>query len=498
MSLADALPAHAARWRPGWGATVLAVALALTVYRMAVVQHAGITLFVDEAYYWTGSREPAWGYFTKPPVIAWLIGAGTALWGDSVLGVKALTMLLYPASAWALYRLGSEVFNERTGALAALLFICSPMAGLLGLAASTDAPLLLCWTLAAWALWRALNAGPAGAWAAWAGVGLCFGVGMLSKYSMAAFVLSALPLLWWRRTAPGVMGGALLAAALAAVCLSPHLAWNAIYGAPTLLHTAEITVGGSSPGGWPALAEFLASQTLMLGPLATLLLLRPGWVAKLPNDPRLRFALALTLPLLALASVQAWQTRANMNWAAPAFIGASLLVAHLLAELRPRWTLALLASNLLLVAAVVHARDMAQWVKRPLPERADFFVRMRGWDSAFAALTPALAAHPGWPLLAEGRALRAHAAYAWRAQGLRLAMAPHAGPPRDQFELWAAAEPTVLANDVLVLVPGTARPVLACNRLEQAGSAQVALGPTRQLTLTLWACSGWQPSGTAP
>jgi hypothetical protein len=148
---------------------------------------------------------------------------------------------------------------------------------------------------------------------------------MLSKYSMAAFVLSALPLLWWRRTAPGVMGGALLAAALAAVCLSPHLAWNAIYGAPTLLHTAEITVGGSSPGGWPALAEFLASQTLMLGPLATLLLLRPGWVAKLPNDPRLRFALALTLPLLALASVQAWQTRANMNWAAPAFIGASRL-----------------------------------------------------------------------------------------------------------------------------------------------------------------------------
>jgi hypothetical protein len=101
-------------------------------------------------------------------------------------------------------------------------------------------------------------------------------------------------------------------------------------------------------------------------------------------------------------------------------------------------------------------------------------------------------------LLAEGRALRAHAAYAWRAQGLRLAMAPHAGPPRDQFELWAAAKPTVLANDVLVLVPGTARPVLACNRLEQAGSAQVALGPTRQLTLTLWACSGWQPSGTAP
>jgi uncharacterized protein YqjF (DUF2071 family) len=44
------------------------------------------------------------------------------------------------------------------------------MAGLLGLAASTDAPLLLCWTLAAWALWRALNAGPAGAWAAWVGV----------------------------------------------------------------------------------------------------------------------------------------------------------------------------------------------------------------------------------------------------------------------------------------------------------------------------------------
>ncbi len=493
----------AVHWRMGWGAVVLAVAVAVTLYRVALVQHSGISLFVDEAYYWTWSREPAWGYFSKPPLIAWLMAAGTALWGDSVLGVKAATMWLYPATAWVVYRMGKALMDERAGALAALVFITSPMVGLLGLAASTDAPLLLCWALAAWALWRAVHDG---GWPAWLGLGLAVGLGLLSKYTMAAFVLSALPMLWWRRSQPGLWQGVALTSLVALLCFGPHLAWNLANGAPTLRHTAEITVGASQAGGWPALGEFVASQTLMLGPLATVGLGLAAWQgrrlvawggARRTPDLRQRYLLALTLPLLALAAAQACLTRANMNWAAPAFVGAALLLArYICASASPwRWLLAVAASNLLLVGAVVHARDLAGWAGRPLPESADVFVRMRGWNEAFAQLTPVVAAHPDWPLVADGRTLRAHAAYGLRRQGVRLAVAPHAGAPRDQFEIMAQRHPR---KDGQVLLLGESPPTASCRHIEPLRQVQVAVGPRRQLVLFLSACTGWQGAGAVP
>ena len=57
----------------------------------------GVTLYVDEAQYWTWAQNLDWGYFSKPPVIAWLIAASTALFGDGILAVKLSAILLYPA-----------------------------------------------------------------------------------------------------------------------------------------------------------------------------------------------------------------------------------------------------------------------------------------------------------------------------------------------------------------------------------------------------------------
>lgn len=470
-----------------WGTVVATVAVLVTLYRMALVQHSGITLFVDEAYYWDWSRQPAWGYFSKPPVIAWMIAAGTALWGASVLGVKAAAMLLYPATAWVIFRLGSELFDERTGAWAALVFITAPLAGLLGLVASTDAPLLLCWALASWALWRALQHGGQAAWCA---VGLALGVGLLSKYTMAAWLLTALPALWWHRQQRGLVRGASLAAALALLCFTPHLLWNAINGAPTLHHTAKITLGASQPGGWGEALTFALSQFGVLGPVAAVLLLAAAWGHRAgTTSPAVRYLLLLTLPLLAVALLQACITRANMNWAAPAYIGAALLLARIASR---RLLLAVVLSNTLLLTMLCHAQDAARLLGRDLPAQADVFARMRGWDAAFGALAPGAAARPGWPLLADDRALRAHAAYAWRELGVRIVALPPRGPARDQYELTTDAR-THAGQGVLLLGEGAAPAALAarCASTQALGQAAVIAGAEQRALLVLTACEGW-------
>jgi 4-amino-4-deoxy-L-arabinose transferase-like glycosyltransferase len=476
---------------------VIGVAVLLTAYRMALIPTRGITLFVDEAYYWDWSRELAFGYFTKPPMIAWLIAAGTNLWGDSVLGVKAAAMLLYPVTAWVIYRLGRELSGPACGAVAALVFIASPLAGILGLAASTDAPLLLCWSLAAWALWRALARTDAMAWRPWVGVGLAVGVGLLSKYTMVAFVLGVLPLLWVSRRQPGVWAGAVLAAVVAAVVFTPHLVWNALHGTPTLRHTAEITTGSAHAGGAAALAEFVLGQSILLGPLALVPLVMAArrWRGE-AADPRLRFLLALTVPLFAVAGMQAWHAGANLNWAAPAFIGAALLLGRWVTQPdRPtarRWTVAIVASNLLLVGLVCHARDIATLSNLVLPERADLFARMRGWDAAFGALAPAVQAHRGWPLIADGRALSAHAAYQWRDLQVRPQALRAGEAPRDQYELTTDASRHAGADVLLLGERGPpARLASRCESTAPLGQVSVPIGPRREVALTLVACRGW-------
>src|ERR1700754_1916679 len=65
---------------------VVALIAAMTVMRLI---YAGlIDLRTDEAYYWTWSKESALSFLDHPPVIAWFIRFGTAIFGDTTLGVR--------------------------------------------------------------------------------------------------------------------------------------------------------------------------------------------------------------------------------------------------------------------------------------------------------------------------------------------------------------------------------------------------------------------------
>ena len=69
------------------------VAVAILLLLRLVV--AGmLPLSADEAYYWLWSRHLAAGYYDHPPAIAFLIRAGTALFGDTAFGVRLFAVLL--------------------------------------------------------------------------------------------------------------------------------------------------------------------------------------------------------------------------------------------------------------------------------------------------------------------------------------------------------------------------------------------------------------------
>ncbi|MGE5385183.1 MAG: glycosyltransferase family 39 protein [Betaproteobacteria bacterium] len=389
-----------------------AIVVAVLLWRCVVIKALGITLYIDEAQYWTWAKHLDWGYFSKPPGIAALIAASTFVLGDSILGVKFLAMLCYPAAAGLAWAVARRLFDDECAFWSAFAVLTLPMFSWLGLFVSTDALLTLFWMAALLAYLGALERDR---WQDWLLLGALCGLGLMSKYTMVIWMFAALlhlaiyhrPRL--REVKP--WAGAVLALAI----LSPNIIWNIVHDFPTLKHTADITVNKRANGGLGALSEFLAAQWIAFGPIlgsifiALLVTVRTTW-----RNERLRLLLWFSLPLWAIVSAQAFKTSANANWAAPAFAPAAIAVVAWLLQRGYRRLLAIaLALNLLLVATIYHWPQLLSAAGQE-NARLDPYARARGWDEVGRQLTPLFAAHPGAVLVAENRTILAHLLYELR------------------------------------------------------------------------------------
>ncbi len=400
----------------------------LGLWRGWVVQ--GLPLSVDESYYVAWSKTLDWGYWTKPPLIAWSIALARETCGPTSGCVRAVPLLLYPLSALLFFVLARRLQDNTLRALgAALAFASLPLTSFYGLAATTDAWLLFCWMAAMCFLWEALMHQPK----AWLGVGLCVGLGLLAKYSMSVFGLCAfIALLLPRWRHHWASPWPYMAAGVALLVFAPNLIWNLQNGAPTLRHTAEISAAG---GGYrlniASFVAFVAAQWVIATPILVGAFVASFWASPSPARERAprAFLLCMSLPMLAVIAVQALAARAHANWAAPALIGVVMLGALQLGHRRVAWT-AVFAFNLVFAAALYHYPLL---VAKPLGLQAskfsDPFWGLRNWPDFIAGVERELDLRglaPSWRVASDDRAvlaqlqanlnLPAGAAMGWRVQ----------------------------------------------------------------------------------
>ena len=75
----------------------------------------------DEAQYWRWSEKLDFGYYSKPPLIAWVIAGSTAVFGDSEWAIRFFAPVLHGIAAFFLFLLGRRAFDARIGAWAAAI-----------------------------------------------------------------------------------------------------------------------------------------------------------------------------------------------------------------------------------------------------------------------------------------------------------------------------------------------------------------------------------------
>lgn len=274
-------------------------------------------LLPEEAYYWNYAQHPALGYLDHPPMVARLIGLGTALLGDTEAGVRLGTFLCWFVTAGFTFALARNLFGKGTALLAVALTAVLPFFFLFGFFATPDAPLTACWAGALFFLERALSAERARAW--W-GAGICLGLGMLSKYTIALLVPATLVFIlldrpsrrWLRRPEP------YLATVLAGLLFAPVVLWNMENGWASFLFQSAHRLDAEDRFGLPLL---VAAAALLITPMGLLDALRAVF------SPQRLFVVVFTLVPLSVFVLFSLRHEVKVNWTGPLWLAALPAVA---------------------------------------------------------------------------------------------------------------------------------------------------------------------------
>lgn len=475
-----------------WTIRLVVFLAIITLLRLIALSFSETDLFFDEAQYWSWAQDPAFGYFSKPPLVAWIIWGTTSICGDGEACVRASAPFFHAGAAVFLFLAGRALFDARTGFWTAVIFATLPGISFSANIISTDVPLLFCWSAALFFLVK-LQEERYWQWAIL--LGIAIGLGALAKYAMLYFYLCAAVWLVVSRAGRWLLqdwkGLALVAIPLA--LLAPNLIWNIENGLVTFAHTADnAKLGGSlvHPG---KMLEFLIAQLGVFGPFVFPMLLVIGIRTIRRGGPEGdRFLLAFSLPVLVLVTVIAFMSRAHANWAAATYPAATILVTATMLRLK-RDTIfaATIGINMICLAVLAVAPVFAD--RLTLPGGGDPFARTMGWRETAAIVRDAVEDGQYGAILTDDRALTAELLYYLRDTNTPILRWPAGGPPRDHYQLTRPFNGDV--EDPVLLVTLRNPPVAMLRRFstaERLSVTKIDAGPKTRRTVILTSTSGFK------
>jgi len=307
-------------------------------WRMAALALVGISLLLrwlylgqaelmfDEMYYWSYTQHPALSYLDHPPLTAWLIWLGAALFDEHAFGVRAPTLLLAPAAIVFAYFFTRDLYDKTRGLIGAMLVAVVPAWLATGFLMTPDAAATTAWLAALFFLQRALLQNRHGSWL-YAGIAL--GLGALAKYTVAllapailAFMVVHPParahLRCWQPWAGGC---------IALLLFSPVLIWNLQHDWASFAFQSLRRIN-QDPG---ITSHLLPLQTVVtLAPLAgivALYLLGPARRRFCANRAARRFMLVMALVPLGVVAVFGLRAEIKYHWLVPLWLGMLPMIA---------------------------------------------------------------------------------------------------------------------------------------------------------------------------
>lgn len=359
----------------------------LLVFRFALA--ATGELAEDEAYYWLWSTHLAAGYYDHPPMIAYWIRAGTAIFGQTAFGIRFIGLLSAVAGSYFLYRASMSLFPGVNAALLAVIWLNATLfCNAAAIIATPDTPLAFFATLALFALAKLIETGR-GEW--WYAVGAALGLAFMSKYT-AVLLLPGICLWmivskegrrWFFRPEP------YLGAVIAAVIVAPVFYWNYAHEWASFAKQARHGIKDTPANALGSVAALLGGQAGLATPLifafcvfGSFFSLIRGWKRQ---DNRWFLLGSLSAPVFLFFLVHSASQKIQPNW--PGFIYPAAILAAVQGVLAlskeralPKWIGAgfRLAPGLGIAFTLVAFFQLG-FGALPLDAKRDPTSRLKGW-----------------------------------------------------------------------------------------------------------------------
>jgi 4-amino-4-deoxy-L-arabinose transferase-like glycosyltransferase len=338
-----------------------------------LMEKGGVGLAPDEAQYWTWSQALDWGYYSKPPAIAWQIWLSTILFGDSIFGVRLGALLIGSLICLAVYGAARCAKLSQDNAFwTAVVAAVAPIGIYLSVASTTDGGAILFFTCAVALLLRGMERekGPN-----YALIGLCIGLGALFKWT--AFVFWPIVLVHFLFFKELRSWRVLMGIALSLIALLPSLYWNWSHDWATFKHVGT-TVGSVKKGNF---FSFFAAQIGLLSPIFFILLLMSYFFLK--KECNRALALAAGFPACALIYLTlSCFKKMQPNWAAYLYPSGLLLIPWVCNFIK-KGKMLLSRGCCLSFASVAFLFFIPSWQQKltcPLPYSLNPFRQSIGWS----------------------------------------------------------------------------------------------------------------------
>ena len=368
--------------------------LLMSLFRVYFILTGPFDLSFDEAHYWEWSRHLDWSYYSKGPVIAYLIYLGTSVFGDTVLGVRVLAVVLSAASSFLLYLMGKELYDKKTGLAAALLVQIVPLYSVYGILFTIDSPFIFFWVLSLYLFHRLIQRQLHEDRKIlfdhyWLLLGVSVGLGLLTKYTMAFFYISGYLFLLSSKDTRKLLrtSGPYIAVIVSLAVFSPVILWNAANGWVTLKHTAgQAHIAEGLKISARSLFEFTGSQLGVITPVLFLLILASLW--KMRKTQKGAFLYWFSMPTLAFFILKSLQGKVQANWALPGYAaGFIAFSAYYIKDI----SLSKKGGKMLVISGILLSFLVTVFAHFPamlhLPQKKDPTSRLLGWKELGAEAT---------------------------------------------------------------------------------------------------------------
>lgn len=514
-----------------WNTVFLVSLLCFTLFRLYYITSGVMDLSPDEAHYWEWSRRLDLSYYSKGPMIAYLIAVGAAIFGDNVFGIRIMAVIFSAFSSIVMYLLGRRLFDERTGVASAILMQFVPLYSAYGILFTIDSPFIFFWILSLYLFYRAIEQqstvnsqippyppllkgeikGEASSLVTrhlslkpWLLLGISIGLGLLTKYTMAFFYGCAFLYLLTSRQHRYILRTKMpyVSLILSLIVFSPVIIWNFSNDWVTLRHTAgQAHIAEGFNISIISFAEFVGSQLGVITPIILILILYS--LFKLRKEPAGHFLFWFSIPFLLFFLLKSIQAKVQANWALPGyaagFIAFSFLFISRWLDVK-KWAKGVVIAGIILLLSATTVAYMLPILN--LPPKIDPSSRIRGWKeigTEISRLSDELSAEG--PLFIFSDRYQVSSELAFYVKGRPVTYCANMGRRMNQYDLWPGFKDLIHFNAIFVTIDDVQMPEAFATAFDGCDKDRfdVTIGGRNLRSYSIFTCydfKGMQQKGT--